>query len=178
MKQYGSKARVVFDWYDSLVFALAVVMIVLVFGVRITEVFGHSMEPTLQWGDRVAVQILGYKPERGDIVVTDSLTKYGETLIKRIIATEGDTVDIDFESGAVTVNGQQLEEPYISGPTYLRYDVEFPVTVPEGCVFVMGDNRSYSLDSRSTDVGFIDEKAIFGKVLLRLAPLGSFGKVL
>lgn len=178
MKQRSSKTQVVFDWYDSLVFALAVVMIVLIFGVRITEVFGKSMEPTLHWGDRVAVQILGYKPKRGDIVVTDSLTKYGETLVKRIIATGGDTVDIDFESGMITVNGQRVEEPYISEPTHLQYDVEFPVTVPADCVFVMGDNRNASLDSRSTDVGFIEEKAIFGKVLLRLAPFGSFGKVL
>lgn len=177
MKHRRSKTEFIFDWYDSLVFALAVVLIFLVFGVRITEVVGESMEPTLHWGDRVAVQIMGYKPHRGDIVVTDSFTKYGETLIKRIVALEGDTVDIDFETGAVSVNGQELSEPYISAPTSVQYDVEFPVIVPENCVFVMGDNRPYSLDSRSSEVGFIEEKAIFGKVLLRISPVGSFGKV-
>ena len=98
-------------------------------------------------------------------------------MVKRIIALGGDTVDIDFETGAVTLNGAVLEEPYISAPTTTGYDVEFPVTVPEGCVFVMGDNRPRSLDGRSTEVGFIDERDILGKVLLRVFPLSSFGKI-
>ena len=106
---------------------------------------------------------------RGDVVVVDGYINYGDPLVKRIIALGGDTVDIDFETGAVTLNGAVLEEPYISAPTTTGYDVEFPVTVPEGCVFVMGDNRP--------EVGFIDERDILGKVLLRVFPLSSFGKI-
>ena len=110
-------------------------------------------------------------------IVADATDKYRECGASSIIALGGDTVDINFETGAVTLNGAVLEEPYISAPTTTGYDVEFPVTVPEGCVFVMGDNRPRSLDGRSTEVGFIDERDILGKVLLRVFPLSSFGKI-
>lgn len=153
-----------FEWYDSLVFALAVIVLFFVFAVRIIiPVSGVSMQPTLYGGDRVAVQSMLYTPQRGDVVVVDGYINYGDPLVKRIIALGGDTVDINFETGAVTLNGAVLEEPYISAPTTTGYDVEFPVTVPEGCVFVMGDNRPRSLDGRSTEVGFIDERDIWGK---------------
>ena len=159
------------------VFALAVIVLFFVFAVRIITVSGVSMQPTLYGGDRVAVQSMLYTPQRGDVVVVDGYINYGDPLVKRIIALGGDTVDINFETGAVTLNGAVLEEPYISAPTTTGYDVEFPVTVPEGCVFVMGDNRPRSLDGRSTEVGFIDERDILGKVLLRVFPLSSFGKI-
>ena len=158
-------------------FALAVIVLFFVFAVRIITVSGVSMQPTLYGGDRVAVQSMLYTPQRGDVVVVDGYINYGDPLVKRIIALGGDTVDINFETGAVTLNGAVLEEPYISAPTTTGYDVEFPVTVPEGCVFVMGDNRPRSLDGRSTEVGFIDERDILGKVLLRVFPLSSFGKI-
>ena len=174
MEPKQSKENALFEWYDSLVFALAVIVLFFVFAVRIITVSGVSMQPTLYGGDRVAVQSMLYTPQRGDVVVVDGYINYGDPLVKRIIALGGDTVDINFETGAVTLNGAVLEEPYISAPTTTGYDVEFPVTVPEGCVFVMGDNRPRSLDGRSTEVGFIDERDILGKVLLRVFPLSSF----
>ena len=165
MEPKQSKENALFEWYDSLVFALAVIVLFFVFAVRIITVSGVSMQSML------------YTPQRGDVVVVDGYINYGDPLVKRIIALGGDTVDINFETGAVTLNGAVLEEPYISAPTTTGYDVEFPVTVPEGCVFVMGDNRPRSLDGRSTEVGFIDERDILGKVLLRVFPLSSFGKI-
>lgn len=170
-----SKENNLFEWYDSLVFALTVIVLVFVFCVRIITVSGYSMEPTLYWGDRVAVQSMLYTPRRGDVVVMDGYINYGDPLVKRIIAVGGDTLDIDFDTGTVTLNGEVLDEPYISAPTTARYDVSFPVTVPEGQVFVMGDNRPRSLDSRSSEVGFIDQRDILGKVLARVFPLNAFG---
>ena len=167
----------IFEWYDSLVFALAVIVLVFVFVCRIIVVSGSSMEPTLQGGDRVVVQSMLYKPHRGDVVVVDSYIEYGDPLIKRIIAVGGDTVDIDFETGEVSVNGEVLDEPYISAPTQQSFDVEFPLTVPQGKVFLMGDNRPHSTDSRSSQVGLIDERSILGKVLFRIAPLNRLGKI-
>lgn len=175
--QSEQKENALLEWYDSLVFALAVIVLFFVFFVRIITVSGTSMEPTLYGGDRVAVQSMLYTPQRGDVVVVDGYINYGDPLVKRIIALGGDTVDIDFETGAVSVNGEVLDEPYISAPTMNGYDVTFPVTVPDGCIFVMGDNRPASLDSRSTEVGFIDARDILGKVLLRVFPVSGLGKI-
>ena len=102
---------------------------------------------------------------------------YSETpaIIKRVIAVAGQTVDIDFSRGIVMVDGQVLEEPYISEPTYMKRDVQFPVTVPEGCVFVMGDNRNRSLDSRDSSIGMIDQQSILGKAVFRLFPFQKMG---
>lgn len=171
------KENKIFEWYDSLVFALVVIVLVFVFVCRIIVVSGSSMVPTLQGGDRVVVQSLLYQPERGDVVVVDSYIEYGDPLVKRIIAMGGDTVDIDFDTGQVTVNGEVLDEPYISAPTQQSFDVEFPLTVPEGQVFLMGDNRPHSTDSRSSQVGFVDERSILGKVLFRIAPFNRLGKI-
>ena len=107
----------------------------------------------------------------------DSYTSYGKPLVKRVIAKGGDTISIDYDSGMVMVNGEVLQEDYIAEPTYLGYDVTFPYTVPEGTVFVMGDNRNQSLDSRSTYVGCIDERDILGRVLLCFMPFTDFGVV-
>ena len=111
------------------------------------------------------------------MVIVDSYTSYGRPLVKRVIAKGGDTISIDYATGTVEVNGKALEEDYIAEPTYLGYDVEFPYTVPEGTVFVMGDNRNASLDSRSSYVGCIDEQDILGKVLLCFLPFSDFGVV-
>ena len=111
------------------------------------------------------------------MVIVDSYTSYGKPLVKRGIAKGGDTVSIDYATGTVAVNGEVLQEDYIAEPTYLGYDVQFPYTVPEGTVFVMGDNRNQSLDSRSTYVGCIDERDILGKVLVCFMPFTDFGVV-
>ena len=112
------------------------------------------------------------------MVIVDSYTVYGKPLVKRIIAKGGDTISIDYDAGTVTVNGELLQEDYIAAPTYLGYDVQFPFTVPEGTLFVMGDNRNESLDSRSSYVGCIDERDILGKVLLCFMPFTDFGVLL
>ena len=164
------------EWYDALAMAVAVIALVFTFGVRIVKVDGHSMDPTLFNGERILINLMK-QPDYGDIVVVDGYTSYGKPLVKRVIAKGGDTISIDYASGTVTVNGEVLEEDYIAEPTYLGYDVEFPYTVPEGTVFVMGDNRNNSLDSRSSYVGCIDERDILGKVLVCFLPFSDFGVV-
>ena len=165
------------EWYEALISAALVLVLVFSFVFRIIQVDGSSMVPTLTNGDKLIVWGAGYTPERGDVVIVDSYTTYGKPLVKRVIAKGGDTISIDYETGTVTVNGKVLQEDYIAEPTYLGYDVEFPYTVPEGTVFVMGDNRNQSLDSRSSYIGCIDEQDILGKVLVCFLPFADFGVV-
>ena len=130
------------------------------------------MVPTLQDGDRLLVlnAMLDNDYEYGDIVVLRKDTFLEEPIVKRVIATEGQTVDIDFTAGAVYVDGQLLEEDDIRQPTYLEEGLEFPVTVPEGCVFVMGDNRNDSDDSRDPELGPVDTRQILGRAVFLLFP--------
>ncbi len=167
----------ILDWYDALVFALAVLVLVFAFCARIVVVSGSSMNNTLIDGDRLLVQSTFYTPQRGDVVVVDSYINYGKPLVKRVIAKGGDTVDIDVAKGLVYVNGEALDEPYTPEGTLSTGDVEFPLTVPEGMLFLMGDNRQHSTDSRSSSVGFIDERDILGKVILRLYPFNKIGLI-
>ncbi|MFR8664721.1 MAG: signal peptidase I [Ruthenibacterium sp.] len=166
-----------FEWYDAAVFGLAVIVLCFMFVVRIVTVDGHSMEPTLLSGQRVAVQSAFYRPQYGDVVVVDSYSRYGDMLVKRVVGVGGDVIDIDFEAGVVYRNGQALDEPHVLGPTTLSYDIQFPVTVPQGSVFLLGDNRNGSKDSRSSEIGCIDERDLLGKVLWRLTPFSQMGKV-
>ena len=168
----------VLEWYEALISAALVLVLVFSFFFRIIQVDGSSMVPTLVNGDKLIVWGAGYTPQRGDVVIVDSYTSYGKPLVKRVIAKGGDTISIDYDSGMVMVNGEVLQEDYIAEPTYLGYDVTFPYTVPEGTVFVMGDNRNQSLDSRSTYVGCIDERDILGRVLLCFMPFTDFGAVI
>jgi signal peptidase I len=145
---------------------------------RAALVRGSSMEPTLRDGDCIFVQTAGYhQPQQGDIVAIRAKDRQGKHLIKRIIAREGDTVQIDFEAGMVFVNGQLLEEPYINEATTLSGDIPFPVTVPPGCFFVLGDNRNHSQDSRSSALGFVPLDDIEGRAVFRFAPLSRFGPI-
>ena len=165
------------DWYDALVFALAALVLIFAFCARVVVVDGHSMEPTLHEQDRLLVQSTFYKPQRGDVVVVDGYINYCKPLVKRVIALGGDTVDIDAEKGIVYVNGEALDEPYTAEPTYTEGNIGFPLTVPEGQLFLMGDNRQHSTDSRLVSVGLIDERDILGKVLWRIFPLNAFGRI-
>ena len=176
-RQSPLRGQNLLEWYEALISAALVLVLIFSFFFRIIQVDGSSMVPTLVNGDKLIVWGAGYTPQRGDVVIVDSYTSYGKPLVKRVIAKGGDTVSIDYATGTVAVNGEVLQEDYIAEPTYLGYDVTFPYTVPEGTVFVMGDNRNQSLDSRSTYVGCIDERDILGRVLLCFMPFTDFGVV-
>ena len=136
------------------------------------------MVPTLKNGDKVLVSGLLYEPDRGDIVVfkKDSYND-NKALVKRVIAVAGDTVNIDFDNGIVYVNGEAIEEAYLDGSTNNKLDFIGPQTVPENCLFVMGDNRNASTDSRDKRIGMVDKRLVIGKVLLVVYPFSDFGGV-
>lgn len=167
----------VYEWLDSLMFAILFILIIFAFFVRLVGVNGDSMNPTLKSGDWLAVKSVNTTVERGDIVVITQPNLLGKPLIKRIIAKGGDEVNIDFFDHKVMVNGVVLDEPYIAEPTELMGNMTYPLKVPEGKVFVMGDNRNESSDSREKYIGFIDEDYILGVAKFRILPFGSFGGV-
>ena len=166
-----------FDIISIFSVAIVAVAVVFMFLFRTVGVVGTSMYPTLDNNDRIILTASYGEPENGDIVVTCQPSKspyIPDVLVKRVIATEGQTVDIDFNKGIVYVDGVELDEPYINEKTYDRESFDKPVTVPEGHVFVMGDNRNASTDSRDDRVGFIREEYILGEALFRIAPFGKF----
>jgi signal peptidase I len=164
-----------YDWIQCLVAALLFCVLVFSFFMRIIGIIGPSMQPTFHDKDRVLISDLFFEPKFGDIIVLRKQEYQKEPIIKRVIATAGQTVDIDFEAGIVYVDGQPLTEPYTAELTYKRLDFEGPVTVPENCVFVMGDNRNNSSDSRESRISMVDRRFILGKVLLRVFPFSQFG---
>ncbi len=167
----------IYDWVSAGLFALSVIVILMTFCFRLVNVDGSSMLQTLQNGNKVIVTGLDYNPEVGDIIVISHGAELDKALVKRIIAVEGQTVDINSETGEVSVNNIVLDEPYINGKTVAEGDMEFPLQVTEGNVFVLGDNRPISKDSRYKEVGLIDKDSIIGKVQLRIYPFSEFGKV-
>ena len=164
-----------YDWLQCIVTALVCGIFIFVFIGRTIGVDGTSMLQTLHHHDRVVMSNLFFTPKYGDIVIFHSSSEdFGGTpLVKRVIAVAGQTVDINFDTNEVFVDGKLLNEPYINEPTRIRSDFEGPVTVPEGHVFVMGDNRNRSSDSRDHRVGMVDTRQILGKVLLLLIPGGD-----
>lgn len=171
--------RDLFSWLQALVFALLLLMLCFTFFGRIISVDGHSMDPTLSDGDMLLLQCVGYTPAQGDIVV---LTKpFGSVtgpIVKRVIALGGQTVEISYEENLVYVDGAPLNEPYILEPMnrpLSGLEQTTSVVVPEGHVFVMGDNRNGSSDSRNVDLGTVDERYILGKALLVALPFAHFG---
>ena len=152
---------------------LVVILLVFLLLFRVVVVSGPSMNSTLVHGDYLLLINNDFyrNPQQGDIIVAakDSF-KNGEPIIKRVIATEGQWVDIDFEAGIVYVNGTALDEPYTNTPTNLYEGVDFPLMVDEGCLFVMGDNRNESKDSRSLEIGQIDQREILGRAIFLFLP--------
>lgn len=180
------------DLIESILCSVFLVFLVFTFLFRIATVEGASMVPTLVNGDRLIISELGYTPQQGDVVIINARKSYqldsaqqvveseglNKLIVKRIIALGGQKVDIDFNTGTVTVDDQVLQEGYINTLTTRdEGGMQFPVVVPEGYVFVLGDNRDISKDSRHPNVGFVSESEIMGKALLRVFPLDKFGKV-
>ena len=161
------------DWIMVVVVALVITFIIRTFIFTMVVVDGPSMQNTLVTGDRLAVVRLGYEPKTGDIYPNGDKSR---PYIKRVIAIEGQTVDI--HDGQVYVDGVLKDEPYLGSPTTENGDQTYPLTIPEGYLFAMGDNRQHSLDCRSTTVGLVDYQDIVGKAWLRLFPFDSrFGSL-
>lgn len=203
-KKETSAAEEFIDWVETVICAFFVVILIFTFILRIANVDGGSMLPTLVEGDRLIVSHLMYTPEVGDIVIINTehpvrecetcghivydmesidcpscgeigtlhIQKNEKAIVKRVIATANQVVEVDTANGTVKVDGVVIDEPYILEPASKEGG---KYTVPDGCVFVMGDNRNNSTDSRSSWLGFVEEEDILGKVILRVFPFNSIG---
>ncbi len=167
---------IIYDWVQCILIAFIAVAILLTFAFRVINVDGDSMMDTLFNSDKVLVSELFYTPKDNDVVVISHGAQFPKPIIKRVIATAGQTLDINFETGEVVVDGIVINEDYIIGETK-RGNAEIPSVIPEGKVFVMGDNRSVSLDSRFEEIGLINETDIIGKAEFVFLPFEHFGFV-
>ena len=163
----------ILEYLHDVVYILALILVLFTFCMRVVIVSGSSMFSTLVDGDYLLLinRPLCGELEQGDIVVASmERFKDGEPIVKRVVATEGQTVDIDFRAGIVYVDGVALEEEYTYTPTHLSEGMEFPLVVEEGCLFLMGDNRGDSRDSRAPEIGLVDEREILGRAVFLLMP--------
>lgn len=173
----------IFDWLDAMVISVVAVVVIFTFFFRVVGIKGPSMEQTLFENEKLIITNIGYKPKNGDIVVISQNYKNQENLetepiIKRIIATEFQKVDIDFETGIVYVDDVPLDESeYLGSPTITSFDMKFPITVPEDHIFVLGDNRMQSRDSRDSGIGMVDERYILGHAVYRIYPFNRIGRI-
>ena len=180
-KEKEEKGTELFYMLQSLVIAVSAMILLFTFVVRVNQVKGHSMDNTLQPQELLLVWNLGYTPKAGDIVIVNRPNVdilEGEAIVKRVIAVGGQTVDIDYGAGIVYVDGVPLDEPYIKETMYLPgspYMQQTHFDIPEGSVFVMGDNRNNSTDSRNEAVGPVEERFILGHAVLGLWPLSKLG---
>ena len=177
-----SMGREIFEWIQAIVVAFVVAMFLRTFIFTMVSVDGHSMEPTLHHAERMVVSRLGNDSlEYGDVVIFRPKNSPETPYVKRVIATAGQTVSFDFENGLTIVDGKVLDEPYIMATidesSFGSFSPYFKTeeVVPEGCIFVMGDNRNNSRDSRFTDVGMVELDSVIGKAVLRWWPLNRFG---
>ncbi len=166
-RSYGLSG-IVFDAASVVITAIALLAIVFTFGFRMVGVSGSSMVSTLENGDWLLVTPYYSAPEHGDIVISTKKTAAEGPLVKRVIGLPGDVVDIRADD-SVWVNGKKLTETYARPGTYGRGDRVYPVTVPDDCVMLMGDNRYVSLDSRYTSIGFIEIEHLLGKARIRIS---------
>ncbi len=205
----GSFVKGLFEILEMLGIAIAVVVLIITFFFRFSNVDGESMTYTINENDTLLVSMAFYEPKKGDVIIFQAPDyDLNKPLVKRIIATEGDTLEINFDTWEVKVNGVALDEDYVRYHPYLPkgedklyvqnypdWDMDtqsiggieegsydpvakiFTATIPEGHVFAMGDNRNNSHDSRSADIGMVDERYIIGKVICRLFPFENFGAI-
>ena len=177
-------AEMAFDWVEIFASAFLTVILLFTFILRLVTVDGPSMQETLHKSDNLIISHLFYKPQQGDIVVIEVPNKQQDKpIIKRVIATEGQTIEFDFDNWLVKVDGVLLDEPYVNyefGKAMKNESIsrENPVIkVEPGKIFVMGDNRNNSLDSRDSSIGQVEVRNVVGRVLIRIFPLNKFGFV-
>ena len=170
-----------FEWLQAMVYALLILILAFTLFVRIINVDGSSMYPTLENGDKLILRCIDYTPKQGDIVVlTKAFASIDTPIVKRIIAVGGQRVDVNYDEGKVYVDGKALNEPYINEvmrDPQNSYMTNNDVVVPEGSVFVMGDNRNHSSDSRDVRLGVVDNRYIIGQAIFTLLPFPHFGSV-
>ena len=175
----------IFEWVKAIAVALVIAFFLRNYVLTLAKVDGQSMEPSLKHADRLYVNKVMYTPKKGDVVIFEPASAKGKAYIKRVIATEGDTLYIDFKTGDVFVNDVLIDEPYINEPTYLigsyirylietgNYSKDNPIKIEKGYFWAMGDNRNASKDSR--ELGQIPEKELIGHALFRFWPITSMG---
>lgn len=165
----------VYDILRSVFISASILILIITFVFTMVIVDGRSMQHTLESGDKIIVTKMGYQPKDGDVIVVGkSEDGYSKPIVKRVIAIEGQTLKIDFENQQVIVDGKVLDEPYISSET-IEGTAEIPEVIPEGYVFVMGDNRYISMDSRYKDIGLVNVDDIVGKAVFVVFPFDRFG---
>lgn len=176
----GKTTRSVLEWVEELVLAVVIIAVVFTFVCRVITVSGTSMVPSYENGDKVIVVDDYFGVKQGDVVVITNVLE--EPIIKRVIATEGQTIDFDYDAKTVLVDGEPVDESQfglengITDAPYSSFEtLTFPQTVPEGCVFVLGDNRAVSEDSRYKVVGMIDTRNILGKAVFTIYPFQKIG---
>lgn len=173
--RYESFCVGAYSFIATLIGCTLCVFAVFLLGIRIAQVDGNSMYPGLLSGEKVIVSGVFYEPDYGDIVAIGRADSENGSLIKRIVGLPGDEINIDFNSHIVTVNGYIVPENYeVNAALSEKGDLTYPVHVPENCVFVLGDNRDDSLDSRFSEIGFIQLDEIVGKAVCRIYPFGNF----
>jgi signal peptidase I len=176
-KRPGRIKSEIYEWAAMFLQTLIFTVVMFAFFARVIGVVGDSMNPTLKEADKVIVSNLFFTPTNGDVIVFRKQSFREEPLVKRVIATEGQTIDIDFVNGVVKVDGVVLKEDYVNALTHSALDFVGPQTVPKGMLFVMGDNRNNSSDSRDDRIGFIDTRTVIGKVWYVVMPISDFGRV-
>lgn len=181
----NSFVSVIIDYTEVFVFSLCFVILFFSFVIRLCTVIGPSMNNTLTEGEKLLVSDILYEPERYDIIVFHQTGYINEPVVKRVIALGGETIDIDFDTWTVKITDNEgktftLDESYMyldPNSPLLTSNLIYPYEVPEGKLFVMGDNRNHSADSRGYAIGLVDERRVLGKVILRLTPIDKFGTV-
>lgn len=191
--------KAIYEYLELFASAICIVFLVFMFGVRLCSVDGPSMNQTLYHGEKLLISNLNYTPERGDIIVFHQTgTLLNEPIVKRVIATGGEWVDLEFHEH-IEENGEKVYSitvtvydenknviEIVDESDYVYFDTsvdlvgsayDFPMYVPEGYLFVMGDNRNHSTDSRNTLIGLVDERRVLGHVILRVSPFSKFGVV-